>query len=113
MDLFLYDEFTAEESQAVDEGEGMAEMTDQKPTTTIEKDSADLEPAGEDEMTVEEKAEIERIKLETQRTMAAYMEQLRSQMYSYSLTRAHPAYMHTQTPPKIMKTQLFETLITF
>lgn len=71
MDLFLYDEFTAEESQAVDEGEGMAEMTDQKPTTTIEKDSADLEPAGEDEMTVEEKAEMERIKLETQRTMAA------------------------------------------
>ena len=49
----------------------MAEMTDQKPTTTIEKDSADLEPAGEDEMTVEEKAEMERIKLETQRTMAA------------------------------------------
>lgn len=25
MDLFLYNEFTAEESQAVDEGEGVAE----------------------------------------------------------------------------------------
>jgi hypothetical protein len=92
VDLYGIKEFPGEASQVVAEGETEQDevVADLDQIAEQGEDIAELESVTEDERTEEEKCaeaeqlakedeEFERVKLETVRTMAGYMEELRSQ----------------------------------